>query len=55
VRIIYGGSVTKDNCDTLIKEKNIDGFLVGGASLKGDFINIINSYSKKTNVSTSAL
>lgn len=40
IRIIYGGSVTKDNCKTLGKSPNIDGFLVGGASLKPDFIDI---------------
>lgn len=42
VRIIYGGSVTGDNCSELIKQADIDGFLVGGASLKPDFIKIIN-------------
>jgi triosephosphate isomerase len=42
VRIIYGGSVSAKNCDQLIKCSNIDGFLVGGASLKPDFIKIIN-------------
>lgn len=45
VRIIYGGSVGEGNCNTLIKEKDIDGFLVGGASLKPDFQKIIMSYS----------
>ena len=33
-RIIYGGSVSEKNCGDLAKEKDIDGFLVGGASLK---------------------
>jgi triosephosphate isomerase (TIM) len=33
-RIIYGGSVTDKNCKDLAKQKDIDGFLVGGASLK---------------------
>jgi triosephosphate isomerase len=33
-RIIYGGSVNEKNCRELAKESNIDGFLVGGASLK---------------------
>lgn len=41
-RIIYGGSVTGDNCKDLIHQSDIDGFLVGGASLKPDFIRIIN-------------
>jgi triosephosphate isomerase len=31
-RILYGGSVTADNCGSLLV-KNVDGFLVGGASL----------------------
>lgn len=44
-RIIYGGSVTGDNCRDLIKQTDIDGFLVGGASLKADFIKIINCKS----------
>ena len=33
-RIIYGGSVTDKNCKDLAKQSDIDGFLVGGASLK---------------------
>ena len=33
-RIIYGGSVNDQNCTELAKQPDIDGFLVGGASLK---------------------
>ena len=33
VKIIYGGSVNSDNAKELIREPDIDGFLVGGASL----------------------
>lgn len=33
-RIIYGGSVSEKNCRELAKQEDIDGFLVGGASLK---------------------
>ena len=33
VRILYGGSVKPDNIDALMAEPNIDGALVGGASL----------------------
>ncbi|XP_010268160.1 PREDICTED: triosephosphate isomerase, chloroplastic isoform X2 [Nelumbo nucifera] len=33
-RIIYGGSVNGSNCAELAKQEDIDGFLVGGASLK---------------------
>jgi triosephosphate isomerase len=36
VRIQYGGSVKPDNAATLLSQKNIDGALVGGASLKAD-------------------
>lgn len=47
-RIIYGGSVKTDNCNTLMSEKDIDGFLVGGASLKAsDFITIVNAAQVK--------
>lgn len=42
-RIIYGGSVNGTNCRELAKQPDIDGFLVGGASLKPEFIDIINS------------
>ena len=42
-RIIYGGSVTGANAKELAKEADIDGFLVGGASLKPEFIQIINA------------
>jgi triosephosphate isomerase len=33
VRILYGGSVTSDNAAELIEEADVDGFLIGGASL----------------------
>jgi len=33
-RIIYGGSVSEKNCCDLSKQPDVDGFLVGGASLK---------------------
>jgi triosephosphate isomerase (TIM) len=36
VRIQYGGSVKADNTFDLMKQKDIDGALVGGASLKAD-------------------
>ncbi|KAL2017675.1 hypothetical protein VTK56DRAFT_1835 [Thermocarpiscus australiensis] len=42
-RILYGGSVNGKNCKDLAKENDIDGFLVGGASLKPEFVDIINS------------
>ncbi|KAL9708566.1 triosephosphate isomerase [Leucoagaricus gongylophorus] len=42
-RIIYGGSVIAANCKELATQPDIDGFLVGGASLKPEFADIINS------------
>ena len=33
MRILYGGSVKPDNIDALMAEADIDGALVGGASL----------------------
>lgn len=36
VRVLYGGSVTPDNIADLATIKNLDGVLVGGASLKPD-------------------
>ncbi|VIO93018.1 triosephosphate isomerase, putative [Brugia malayi] len=42
-RILYGGSVTAENAAELAKKPDIDGFLVGGASLKPDFIKIIHA------------
>ncbi|EHY52849.1 triosephosphate isomerase [Exophiala dermatitidis] len=41
-RIIYGGSVNEKNCKELAKQPDVDGFLVGGASLKPAFVDIIN-------------
>jgi len=42
IRILYGGSVKPDNVSDLMSRPDIDGALVGGASLKGDsFANII--------------
>ncbi len=42
VRILYGGSVKPTNIDALMAQDNVDGALVGGASLKADsFLRII--------------
>lgn len=47
VRILYGGSVKPDNIETLMKEQDIDGGLIGGASLKSDgFVDIIKTTSQ---------
>jgi triosephosphate isomerase len=48
VRILYGGSVTPENIGELIDMEDIDGALVGGASLKPDtFLGIIKKVSEK--------
>ncbi|EFA82625.1 triose phosphate isomerase [Heterostelium album PN500] len=50
-RIIYGGSVSASNCNDLAKEADVDGFLVGGASLiANDFITIISSAKPKSSL-----
>jgi triosephosphate isomerase len=42
VRVQYGGSVKPDNAKSLLEQPNIDGALVGGASLKADdFLKIV--------------
>jgi len=42
LRIIYGGSVTPDNIGGLMAAEDVDGALVGGASLKADsFVRIV--------------
>ena len=44
IRLLYGGSVKPGNADELISQPDIDGFLVGGASLKApDFTAIIQA------------
>jgi triosephosphate isomerase len=44
LRIQYGGSVKPDNAAELISQPNVDGFLVGGASLKADgFVAIVQA------------
>jgi triosephosphate isomerase len=44
IRILYGGSVKPDNAKALIGEEEIDGALVGGASLKPDSFAAIVKY-----------
>jgi len=44
VRVQYGGSVKPDNIRELISEPDVDGALVGGASLKADsFTDIVKN------------
>ena len=42
IRILYGGSVTGDSANELFSMEDIDGGLVGGASLKADFGRIVH-------------
>ncbi|HOV15239.1 MAG TPA: triose-phosphate isomerase [Spirochaetota bacterium] len=44
--IQYGGSVTPESVDGLMKKENIDGALVGGASLKADSFTRIVKFQK---------
>jgi len=44
-RLLYGGSVKPDNAPELLKTADVDGALVGGASLKAiDFLGIASAY-----------
>lgn len=51
VRILYGGSVNSGNADALLREGGVDGFLIGGASLKGkefaEIVKVSERYSKE--------
>jgi len=43
IRILYGGSVKPDSIDALMTQSDVDGALVGGASLKADsFSRLVN-------------
>jgi len=54
LRIQYGGSVKPANIEELMKEKDIDGALVGGASLKADsFAEIIKKTAEISKISSS--
>ena len=45
IRILYGGSVKPSNAVELLGVQNVDGALVGGASLKAaDFLGIAEAY-----------
>jgi triosephosphate isomerase (TIM) len=47
IRIIYGGSVTPDNVDDLMAGADVNGALVGGASLKPESFSMIVSFKKE--------
>lgn len=47
MRLLYGGSVKPSNARELMSVDNVDGALIGGASLKAsDFLAIYNAYSE---------
>ncbi len=46
VRVLYGGSVTPANAAEFFGQPEIDGALVGGASLKPDFVKIVQAAVK---------
>jgi len=44
IRILYGGSAKPENAADLMGQQDVDGLLVGGASLKADdFVSIIQA------------
>jgi len=47
VRVLYGGSVTPDNIAEFLSEPDIDGGLVGGASLKPEYVEIVRAALKR--------
>lgn len=46
IRIQYGGSMKGANAEDLLKQPDIDGGLIGGASLLEDFFNVIRGVPK---------
>ena len=46
IRIQYGGSANAKNAPDLSAQPDIDGFLVGGASLKPEFAEIVSAIAK---------
>ena len=48
IRIVYGGSMNSSNAKDLLLLDNVDGGLIGGASLSGKSFNSIISQAKYT-------
>ena len=46
VPLLYGGSVNPANCEILFAQADIDGGLIGGASLKVEEFKVICSTAK---------
>ena len=50
LKVIYGGSVNKNNCENIFSLSNVDGALIGGSSLNfKEFLAIYNSAVKQLN------
>lgn len=55
LRILYGGSITSNNIAEFISQPDIDGALVGGASLKAEeFLGIVNQTATIKGISPSS-
>ena len=52
VRILYGGSVKPENAQDILSQPNVDGALVGGASLKVDSFSAIIAAAQKQETSS---
>ena len=51
ISILYGGSVNLSNIEDIMNKADIDGVLVGGASLKPEFVDmILTQKDRKENV-----
>jgi triosephosphate isomerase len=51
VKVLYGGSVNLNNLEDVLSVNNVDGILVGGASLKiKDFLAIYEAVVKHVNI-----
>jgi triosephosphate isomerase len=48
VRILYGGSIKPENFTGILAQKDIDGGLVGGASLKESFVELVEIAQQMT-------
>lgn len=46
IRILYGGSANGKNAQEYLSIPSVDGLLVGGASLKPEFADMVNACSK---------
>jgi triosephosphate isomerase len=45
VSVVYGGSVKLENCEEILSSDNVDGLLIGGASLDPETFSKIYNFS----------